>query len=77
MNEASIDEDRLNVEIRKFLKVVGITSQREIEKAVRDALASGEFPDSNKLEAKVTLAVPALGLEHVVDHEIYVDRSSA
>lgn len=72
MSDRKIDEDRLNVEIRKFLKVVGITSQREIEKAVRDALAEGDFPETDKLQAKLTLSVPALGLEHVVDHEIYV-----
>jgi hypothetical protein len=66
----NIDEDRLNVSIRKFLKAVGITSQREIEKAVRDAAESGSLPDSQKLKAKMTLSVPALGLEHVIDHEI-------
>ena len=66
----NIDEDRLNVSIRKFLKAVGITSQREIEKAVRDAAEAGSLPDARKLEAKMTLSVPALGLEHVVDHEI-------
>lgn len=73
MNDKSIDEDRFNSEIRKFLKVVGITSQREIEKAVREALDSGEFPASSKLQAKVTLTVPELGLEHVVNHELFLD----
>ncbi|MGI9223654.1 MAG: DUF6494 family protein [Woeseiaceae bacterium] len=67
---ASIDEDRLNIEIRKFLKQVGITSQREIEKAVRDA---GTLPDSGTLEARMTLTVPALGLEHVIDRELTID----
>ena len=66
----NIDEDRLNVSIRKFLKAVGITSQREIEKAVRDAAEAGSLPGSQKLQAKMTLSVPALGLEHVIDHEI-------
>ncbi len=66
----SIDEDRLNVAIRKFLKVVGITSQREIEKAVRDAAEAGSLPGPAKLQAKMTLSIPALGLEHVIDHEI-------
>ena len=46
MSGINIDEDRLNIEIRKFLKQVGVTSQREIEKAVRDAAASGQMPDS-------------------------------
>ncbi len=67
---STIDEDRLNVSIRKFLKAVGITSQREIEKAVRDAAGSGSLPDSGKLQAKMTLTIPELGLEHVIDHEI-------
>ncbi len=66
----NIDEDRLNVTIRKFLKAVGITSQREIEKAVRDAAESGSLPDSGKVKATMTLSIPALSLEHVIDHEI-------
>ena len=69
----NIDEDRLNIEIRKFLKQVGVTSQRELEKAVRNALESGKLPDSGKLDAKMTLSVPALGLEHVIDRELSVD----
>ncbi len=71
----NIDEDRLNVAIRKFLKVVGITSQREIEKAVRDAAESGALTAADKLQAKMTLSIPALGLEHVVDHEIDTGKS--
>ncbi len=71
----NIDEDRLNVAIRKFLKVVGITSQREIEKAVRDAAESGSLTAADKLQAKMTLSIPALGLEHVVDHEIDTGKS--
>ncbi|MEJ2602678.1 MAG: DUF6494 family protein [Gammaproteobacteria bacterium] len=75
MSTRSIDEERLNVEIRKFLKVVGITSQREIEKAVRDGIASGSFPDTDRLQATVTLRVPALDLEHEIDHEIFIDET--
>ncbi len=75
MSNRSIDEERLNVEIRKFLKVVGITSQREIEKAVRDATAAGRFPDTDRLQATVTLSVPALDLEHVIEHELFVDEA--
>jgi hypothetical protein len=68
MPGTNIDEDRLNIEIRKFLKQVGVTSQREIEKSVRDAAASGQLPDSGSLPATMTLSIPALGLEHVVEH---------
>jgi hypothetical protein len=68
--ESAMNEDRLNMEIRKFLKVVGVTSQRQIENAVRDALAKGKLTDSTLLKPRITLSVPELGLEHVVDGEI-------
>jgi hypothetical protein len=65
-----MNEDRFNMDIRKFLKVVGVTSQREIEMGVRDALANGKINDNALLKARVTLTVPELGLEHIVDGEI-------
>jgi hypothetical protein len=65
-----MNEDRFNMDIRKFLKIVGVTSQREIETAVRDALANGRLPESAVLKPRVTLSIPELGLEHVVDGEI-------
>ena len=65
-----MNEDRLNMDIRKFLKVVGVTSQREIENAVRAALAKGNLGESTLLKPRVTLSIPELGLEHVVDGEI-------
>ena len=68
----TIDEDRLNLEIRKFLKHVGITSQREIERAVREAAAAGRLPDAGAVDAKMTLSIPALGLEHVIEHAFSV-----
>ena len=72
MTAINLDEDRLNIEIRKFLKQVGVTSQREIEKAVRDAAASGKLSDAASLDAKMTLSIPALGLEHVVEQKFSV-----
>jgi hypothetical protein len=71
----TIDEDRLNLEIRKFLKHVGITSQREIEKAMREAAASGQLPGAGSLAATMTLSVPALGLDHVIEHEFSVGQA--
>jgi hypothetical protein len=65
-----MNEDRFNVDIRKFLKVVGVTSQREIETAVRDALAKGRLKENTLLRPKITLSIPELGVEHVVDGEI-------
>jgi hypothetical protein len=68
--ERAMNEDRFNMEVRKFLKVVGVTSQREIENAVRDALATGKLSQRALLKPRVTLSIPELGLEHVVDGEI-------
>jgi len=65
-----MNEDRFNMDIRKFLKVVGVTSKREIETAVRDALAKGRLKENMLLKPKVTLSIPELGVEHVVDGEI-------
>ena len=65
-----MNEDRFNMDIRKFLKVVGVTSQREIETAVRDALATGKLAQSALLKPRVTLSIPELGIEHVIDGEI-------
>ncbi len=74
MTTFDLDEDRLNLEIRKFLKQVGVTSQREIEKAVRGAVASGKLSGAVSLDAKMTLSMPALGLEHVVEHAFDVGQ---
>ena len=65
-----MNEDRFNMDIRKFLKVVGVTSQRQIEVAVRDALAKGRLNDGTLLKPRITLSLPELGLEHVIDGEI-------
>jgi hypothetical protein len=68
--ERAMDEDRFNMEIRKFLKTVGVTSQREIELAVRAALASGRLKPGATLAAKVTLTLPEIGLSHEIDGTI-------
>lgn len=65
-----MNEDVFNTSIRKFLKEVGVTSQREIEKAVRDALASGKLKGSETLPVKVTLTLGTVALAHEVDGDI-------
>jgi Family of unknown function (DUF6494) len=65
-----MNEDNFNMSVRKFLKVVGVTSQREIEAAVRAALKSGKLAGNEKLAAKVTLSVPGIGLSHEIDGDI-------
>ena len=65
-----MDEDRFNMELRKFLKVVGVTSQREIENAVHAAVVSGALKNTGRLSAKMTLRIPEIGLDHVIDGSI-------
>ncbi len=65
-----MDEDKLNMEIRKFLKKVGITSQREIEKAVRDADARGKIGTGATLRARVRLEVAEVGLDITIESDL-------
>ena len=68
-----MDENALNIETRKFLKEVGITSQREIERAVREALLSGKLEGKKRLRARMALTVEEIGLRYVVDGEIHLE----
>ena len=65
-----MNEEKFNLEIRKFLKVVGITSQREIEKAIREAVAAGRLGPGSTVAAKVTLQLPELGIEQVISEDL-------
>jgi Family of unknown function (DUF6494) len=60
-----MDEDRFNMAVRKFLKQVGVTSQREIEKVVRDGQVEGHV-----LKVRMTLTAENAPLEHVVEATI-------
>ncbi|HRY23466.1 MAG: hypothetical protein H6852_16775 [Geminicoccaceae bacterium] len=65
-----MNEDVFNMELRKFLKHVGVTSQREIEQAVRDALAAGKLKGDERLRARMVLTVGGLDLEHEITSDI-------
>ena len=65
-----MNEDRFNMDIRKFLKLVGVTSQREIELAARAALDNGTLTERSLLKPRMILRIPEIGLEHVIDGEI-------
>ena len=65
-----MDDDALNMSIRKFLKMVGVSSQREIEQAVARAVAARSVSGSESLPAKMTLEVPGLALTVSFDGEI-------
>lgn len=62
-----MDEERFNMSLRKFLKQVGVTSQREIEEVVRSGTVTGP-----KLKVKVVLSAEGTNLNHVVEGEIDV-----
>jgi hypothetical protein len=70
MREEAMNEDVLNMEIRKFLKRVGVTSQREIETAVRAGIESGKLKGRKTVSARMTLVIEPLGLEHAIAEDI-------
>jgi hypothetical protein len=71
--ETAMNEDVLNSSVRKFLKTVGVTSQREIEKAVREAVADGKLKGNETLQAKVTLTVGGINLSHSIDGAVELE----
>lgn len=67
-----MDEETFNRSIRKFLKVVGVTSQREIEKRVRDAVASGDLKDVDQLTVHATVELEKFGVVAKIDSKVYL-----
>ncbi|MGH6932212.1 MAG: DUF6494 family protein [Dongiaceae bacterium] len=65
-----MNQDVLNMEVRKFLKQVGVTSQREIEAAIHAGVASGKLAGKKTVSAKVILTIESLGLSHEISAEI-------
>jgi len=61
-----VDEDAFNMSVRKFLKTLGVTAQREIELAVREQLEAGALRGEEKLEATATVTVRGLPEDVVV-----------
>ncbi|MEE9317950.1 MAG: DUF6494 family protein [Rhodospirillales bacterium] len=65
-----MDEEVFNMQLRKFLKNVGVTSQREIENAVRSALDAGTLKGEETVKAKVTLTIESLGVSTEIEGDI-------
>ena len=65
-----MDQETFNLSIRKFLKMVGVNSQREIEQAVQNALQTKQLSGSESIPAKMTLEIPQLGVKVPFDGEI-------
>lgn len=68
-----MNDEALNMSLRKFLKVVGVTSQQEIEKTIRAALADGRLKGDEKLSAKMVLTIEKVGLNHTIDGTIALE----
>ena len=68
-----MDEEVLNIQVRKFLKKVGIQSQREIEQAVKDHIKKGSLSGAEKLDASMLLDVPEIGLKVSINGKIEIE----
>jgi hypothetical protein len=68
-----MNEDLFNGSIRKFLKTLGVSGQREIEKAVRAALADGRLKGNEKLSVTATIAIGSIKLSHNIGGEIELE----
>jgi hypothetical protein len=68
-----MNPDAFNMSIRKFLKMVGVHSQREIEAAVERALAAGRVKGNETFDAKMTLVVNGVSLDVTFDGKIALE----
>ncbi len=62
-----MNEDTFNIGVRKFLKEVGVTSQREIENAERRALEAGQLESDEKLKVSARIQIERIGLDHRIE----------
>lgn len=65
-----MNDDVFNMELRKFLKQVGVTSQRAIEQAVQQGIADGRIGGTEALKARMVLTIEGLDLRHEVTDDI-------
>ena len=65
-----MDQETFNLSIRKFLKMVGVNSQREIEQAIQKAVETGRLKGTETVAVKATLEIPSLGVKVPFDSEI-------
>ena len=67
-----MDEEVLNMSVRKFLKKVGITSQREIEKVINQAVANGDIDQNSVCKVSMQLSIDMSDKPLVIDGEIHL-----
>jgi hypothetical protein len=71
--EDAMNEEALNMSLRKFLKIVGVTSQQEIEKAIRAADAAGKLKGKKSVPAQMVLTIGDVSLTHTIDGTIELE----
>lgn len=69
-----MDEETVNLEIRSFLKQFGVSSQRELEMAIHDAVEAGDLSGDASVPVSAILRAPSLDLEHVVEESIELEK---
>ena len=65
-----LDEDVLNLEVRRFLKKLGVTAQRELERTIREAHANGQLADGEPVRALATIRLNGTDLDLTLDERI-------
>ncbi len=65
-----MNEEVLNMSVRKFLKKLGVQSQRELEQAIREAVRTGRLQGKERLPVRAQISLPAVGLTFEVDGTI-------
>lgn len=68
-----MDEEVFNKQVRAFLKKVGITAQRELEKAVRERVEDGRLQGDETLSASAVVRVPELDLEIPIEEDVRLE----
>ena len=69
-----MNEDNLNMQIRQYLKKVGITSQRAIEQAIQMQIGSGQLTGSEQFNIKMVLSIPELDINQEINGEIKLSK---
>ena len=72
-----MNDEVFNIDLRKFLKRFGVTAQREIERAVRDAIERGALTGTETIEVRATLTIPDVIAELRIDGQIGLDQPAS
>ena len=68
-----MNEDHLNLEIRKYLKKVGITSQRELESQIKKSITEGSLKVGDSLDLEMKLVVNDINLQHIISDKLTIE----